>query len=65
MTGAVLGTIPDSSAGSYASVVLAPLKIEDDFKGLIRTIWERSARDYAAVVHTLRVPGCVEPPSVS
>ena len=64
-TGAVLGTIPDSSAGSYASVVLAPLKIEDDFKGLIRTIWERSARDYAAVVHTLRVPGCVEPPSVS
>ena len=55
--GAVIGTIPDSSAGSYASFVLGPLQIEDDFMQLIKTIWERSARDYAAVVHTLRAPG--------
>jgi hypothetical protein len=54
-SGAIVGTVPDSDAGSYASVVLRPLKIEDEFMALIRTIWERSARDYAAVVHTLHV----------
>lgn len=53
--GALVGTIPDSSAGSYASVVLGPLQIEEEFMQLIRTIWEKSARDYAAVVHTLRI----------
>ena len=52
-SGAVIGSIPDNSAGSYASVVLGPLQIEEDFMRLIRKMWEGSARDYAAVVHTL------------
>ena len=55
-SGSVVGTIPDSSAGSYASVVLGPLQIEEDFMKLVRTIWQGSARSYAAVVHTLQIP---------
>lgn len=50
-----VSTIPSSSAGSYAAALLEPLDIEEEFLRFIRAKWMLSAKNYAAVVHTLRV----------